>query len=82
MSQCTCTKDAQMTCIVHPTESSLKARIAELEEQLDKADTIILEELTKVQADNRRLRDANERLVSEIENSIRAVTKALLGGGE
>ena len=30
MSQCTCTKDAQMTCIVHPTESSLKARIAEL----------------------------------------------------
>jgi hypothetical protein len=31
MSQCTCTKDAQITCVVHPTEQALKARIAELE---------------------------------------------------
>ena len=31
MSQCTCTKDSQITCIVHPTEQALKARIAELE---------------------------------------------------
>ena len=31
MSQCTCTKDSQITCIVHPTEMALKARIAELE---------------------------------------------------
>ena len=30
MSQCTCTKDKEMTCIVHPTERSLKERIAEL----------------------------------------------------
>jgi hypothetical protein len=31
MSSCTCSKDAQITCIVHPTELSLKRRIAELE---------------------------------------------------
>ena len=30
MSQCTCTKDKEMNCIVHPTERSLKERIAEL----------------------------------------------------
>ena len=31
MSRCTCSKDKQITCIVHPTEVSLKQRIAELE---------------------------------------------------
>ena len=30
MSRCTCSEDAQITCIVHPTELSLKKRIAEL----------------------------------------------------
>ena len=30
--QCTCTKDAEITCIVHPTERALKQRIDELED--------------------------------------------------
>jgi len=33
--QCTCTTDKEATCIVHPTTRSLKARIAELEAELD-----------------------------------------------
>ena len=35
MSQCTCTKDKEITCIVHPTIRSLKEYITYLEEQLD-----------------------------------------------
>ena len=35
MGRCTCSKDAQITCIVHPTEVSLKQRIAELEAELE-----------------------------------------------
>jgi len=35
-----CTKDAQMTCIVHPTEASLKARIAELEAVAEEAESL------------------------------------------
>ena len=31
MTQCTCTKDKEATCIVHPTTQSLKDYIAELE---------------------------------------------------
>ena len=31
MSQCTCTTDKEMTCIVHPTTRSLKERIQQLE---------------------------------------------------
>ena len=34
MSQCTCTTDKEMTCIVHPTTRGLKEYIAELEQQL------------------------------------------------
>jgi len=30
-SQCTCSKDKEITCIVHPTTRALKERIAELE---------------------------------------------------
>ena len=31
VNMCTCTKDKEITCIVHPTKRSLKERIAELE---------------------------------------------------
>ena len=34
MSQCTCTTDREMTCIVHPTTRSLKDHIAELEAEV------------------------------------------------
>lgn len=46
MSPMLCTKDAQMTCIVHPTEASLKARIAELE-KCNKHRQAIIEELER-----------------------------------
>ena len=35
--QCSCTKDKEVTCIVHPTPRSMKERIAELEAELTKA---------------------------------------------
>jgi len=41
MSQCTCITDKEITCIVHPTEQSLKRRIAELEEDNKKAHAMI-----------------------------------------
>jgi hypothetical protein len=36
MSNCTCTTDKEITCIVHPTEKSLRERIAKLEEAAQK----------------------------------------------
>lgn len=60
MNQCTCTKDAQITCIVHPTEQALKARIAELAKCGEHRQDIIeiLEgRVEELGADNQRLRD-------------------------
>ena len=34
MSQCTCAKDPTITCIVHPNERALKARIKKLEAEV------------------------------------------------
>ena len=72
MSQCTCTKDAQMTCIVHPTESSLKARIAELE-------AVLKATVPKL---NRMMRMPNTEWVADEHNAAVEKLTALLGGGE
>jgi hypothetical protein len=47
MSQCTCATDKEMTCIVHPTTSSLKERIAELEVLADPLTKELYEEMYK-----------------------------------
>jgi len=42
MSQCTCTTDKEMTCIVHPTTRSLKEYITKLVEIRDAADRVLV----------------------------------------
>lgn len=54
MDNCTCIKDLQMTCIVHPTDVSLKKHITSLKA-----------ELASVKAENARLRDALAKFATD-----------------
>lgn len=65
MDMCTCTKDKEITCIVHPTTRSLKERIAELEAALDKKNRT-LAYLADVTDENQRLREEVEGLRDEL----------------
>ena len=60
MSQCTCTTDKEMTCIVHPTDKALRQRIAELEAEKSHAwETCqkAVERGMKLEAELERLRE-------------------------
>jgi hypothetical protein len=66
MSQCTCATDKQITCIVHPTEPSLKARIAELRAENQR----LRDALNAISHD------------AEDAEIVRMAVNALLGGGD
>lgn len=58
MTSCTCTKDKEATCIVHPTIRSLKDCITALEQAVD----AVLEAELAGGNDNVNLADALDRL--------------------
>jgi len=61
MSQCTCTTDKEMTCIVHPTTRSLKEYIAKLVEIRSAADRVIVN-TNKMFSEHRELAELLEAL--------------------
>ena len=50
MELCTCIADKEMTCIVHPTERSLKERIADHQQTIDRKNERILMLQQRVEA--------------------------------
>lgn len=67
MSQCTCTTDKEMTCIVHPTQRALKeyiARQAEATRELAN-DTHAYRRITELECDNALLRREVFHLTTE-----------------
>ena len=72
MTQCTCTTDKEVTCIVHPTTRSLKERIAELQagnerlrmnlDAYKQAEELWCRQDERREAENKRLREALETI--------------------
>ena len=77
MSQCTCTTDKEMTCIVHPTDKALRQRIAELEALADPLTKALYEEMYKRHTE---ISIENHALEAELER-LRETAKILTDGG-
>ena len=59
MNQCTCTKDKEATCIVHPTTQSLKEYIARLVEIKLAAERVLVN-TNKMFSEHRELKELLE----------------------